>query len=141
MIPACRNTSRNHTHLAISQWRESSFLSFGCCGCLKPLPSLQNTLIAMLTMPIISSLKTTLTFSKEIAMYRYSFGPSITWGLLSASGNGYRKPLCDPLRFDDWDVDMAGTKTNRDMFVNVFGLPNLFKSSCRCRKSLAQQRK
>jgi hypothetical protein len=52
-------------------------------------------------------------------------GASITWGLLSASGNGYRKPLRDALRFDGWEVDMVGTKANGDMLDNVFLAPPL----------------
>lgn len=46
-------------------------------------------------------------------------GASITWGLLSESGNGYRKPLRDQLRFDGWEVNMVGTKTHGSMKDNV----------------------
>ncbi|KAJ5817786.1 hypothetical protein N7447_007794 [Penicillium robsamsonii] len=42
-------------------------------------------------------------------------GASITWGLLSPTGNGYRKHLRDQLRFDGWNVDMVGSRSNGDM--------------------------
>lgn len=46
-------------------------------------------------------------------------GASITWGYLSSTGNGYRKPLRDKLRFEGWEVDMVGSKSNGDMRDNV----------------------
>ncbi|KAG2421959.1 hypothetical protein HFD88_005935 [Aspergillus terreus] len=45
-------------------------------------------------------------------------GASITWGYLSSTGNGYRKPLRDKLRFEGWEVDMVGSKSNGDMVDN-----------------------
>ncbi|QKX57197.1 uncharacterized protein TRUGW13939_04305 [Talaromyces rugulosus] len=45
-------------------------------------------------------------------------GASITWGYLSSTGNGYRKPLRDKLRYQGWQVDMVGSKTNGDMKDN-----------------------
>ncbi|KAJ5214936.1 hypothetical protein N7468_010615 [Penicillium chermesinum] len=42
-------------------------------------------------------------------------GASITWGYLSSTGNGYRKPLRDQLRYAGYEVDMVGTKQNGDM--------------------------
>jgi hypothetical protein len=48
-----------------------------------------------------------------------ALGASITWGLKSTSGNGYRKPLRDKLRSGAWEVDMVGTKVNGDMLDNV----------------------
>ncbi|KAK9590735.1 hypothetical protein V6Z92_003825 [Aspergillus fumigatus] len=45
-------------------------------------------------------------------------GASITWGYLSSTGNGYRKPLRDKLRFEGWEVDMVGSKSNGDMRDN-----------------------
>ncbi|GIJ86552.1 hypothetical protein Asppvi_005441 [Aspergillus pseudoviridinutans] len=51
-------------------------------------------------------------------------GASITWGVGSSTGNGYRKPLSDKLRFEGYEVDMVGTKHNGDMADNVrpFGM-------------------
>lgn len=46
-------------------------------------------------------------------------GASITWGLLSSSGNGYRKPLRDKFRFQGWEVNMVGSKDNGTMKDNV----------------------
>jgi hypothetical protein len=46
-------------------------------------------------------------------------GASIVFGLLSSSGNGFRKPLRDQLRFEGWEVNMVGTKANDDMTDNV----------------------
>lgn len=46
-------------------------------------------------------------------------GASITWGYLSSTGNGYRKPLRDKLRFEGWEVNMVGSKSNGDMVDNV----------------------
>ncbi|GES66464.1 esterase [Aspergillus terreus] len=45
-------------------------------------------------------------------------GASITWGYLSSTGNGYRKPLRDKLRFEGWEVNMVGSKSNGDMVDN-----------------------
>ncbi|CAG8901464.1 unnamed protein product [Penicillium egyptiacum] len=45
-------------------------------------------------------------------------GASLTYGYLSESGNGYRKPLRDQLRFDGWEVDMVGTKAHGNMKDN-----------------------
>ncbi|GIK05072.1 hypothetical protein Aspvir_009171 [Aspergillus viridinutans] len=45
-------------------------------------------------------------------------GASITWGVGSSTGNGYRKPLRDRLRFEGYEVDMVGTKHNGDMADN-----------------------
>lgn len=50
-------------------------------------------------------------------------GASITWGLHSQSGNGYRKPLRDLLVHHGWKVDMVGSKHHGDMKDDV-GLPN-----------------
>ena len=36
-------------------------------------------------------------------------GASITYGLVSSDGNGYRKALRDQLRFDGWKVNMVGS--------------------------------
>ncbi|KAI9371767.1 SGNH hydrolase-type esterase domain-containing protein [Aspergillus egyptiacus] len=41
-------------------------------------------------------------------------GASITWGLKSETGNGYRKYLRDQLRYVGWDVNMVGSKSNPD---------------------------
>ncbi|KKK12395.1 hypothetical protein ARAM_002323 [Aspergillus rambellii] len=45
-------------------------------------------------------------------------GASITWGQHSASGNGYRKPLRDGLRYGGWEVDMVGSRNNGNMVDN-----------------------
>lgn len=45
-------------------------------------------------------------------------GASLTWGLLSPSGNGYRKPLRDQLRFKGWEVNMVGSKSNATSTMN-----------------------
>ncbi|KAJ5101327.1 hypothetical protein NUU61_003549 [Penicillium alfredii] len=42
-------------------------------------------------------------------------GASITWGLLSETHNGYRKPLRDQLRWKGYEVDMVGTRSNGEM--------------------------
>jgi hypothetical protein len=46
-------------------------------------------------------------------------GASITWGLFSEIGNGYRKPLRDQLRYDGWAVNMVGSQENGPMTDNV----------------------
>ena len=46
-------------------------------------------------------------------------GASITWGVNSASGNGYRAPLRDRLTSAGWEVDMVGTKQHGNMTDNV----------------------
>ncbi|THC94729.1 hypothetical protein EYZ11_005768 [Aspergillus tanneri] len=45
-------------------------------------------------------------------------GASITFGQNSATGNGYRKPLRDELRYQGWEVNMVGTKTQGTMVDN-----------------------
>lgn len=42
-------------------------------------------------------------------------GASITWGTGSTTGNGYRKPLRDQLRFDGWNVNMVGSRAGGSM--------------------------
>ena len=42
-------------------------------------------------------------------------GASITWGMKSTDGNGYRKALRDQLRFDGWNVNMVGSRSNGTM--------------------------
>lgn len=45
-------------------------------------------------------------------------GASLTWGTGSESGNGYRKPLRDQLRFDGWNVNMIGSQRSGSMKDN-----------------------
>src|SRR5690242_5279196 len=42
-------------------------------------------------------------------------GASITWGEKSTDGNSYRKHLRDQLRFDGWNVNMVGSRSNGTM--------------------------
>lgn len=42
-------------------------------------------------------------------------GASITQGVASSDGNGYRKHLRDQLRFAGWDVNMVGSKRDGTM--------------------------
>ena len=46
-------------------------------------------------------------------------GASITWGVNSATGNGYRKPLKDQLQSHGWEVDMVGSQKHGTMKDNV----------------------
>lgn len=57
--------------------------------------------------------------AQKVPLRILPLGASITWGYLSSTGNGYRKPLRDKLRFEGWDVDMVGSKSNGDMIDNV----------------------
>lgn len=59
------------------------------------------------------------TRADKVPLRILPLGASLTWGLLSDSGNGYRKPLRDALRFDGWDVDMVGSRNNGTMEDNV----------------------
>ncbi|RDW68818.1 putative esterase [Aspergillus mulundensis] len=45
-------------------------------------------------------------------------GASITWGMGSTTGNGYRGPLRSQLRFSGWEVNMVGSKSNGEMEDN-----------------------
>ncbi|KAH8657733.1 hypothetical protein BX600DRAFT_400504 [Xylariales sp. PMI_506] len=45
-------------------------------------------------------------------------GASIVWGLQSTTGNGFRGPLRNQLRWEGYNVDMVGTKYNGDMADN-----------------------
>ena len=42
-------------------------------------------------------------------------GASITEGVASSDGNGYRKWLRDTLRYNGWQVNMVGSKQNGNM--------------------------
>lgn len=46
-------------------------------------------------------------------------GASITFGVQSSDGNGYRKALRDQLRFEGWEVNMVGNEQNGTMQDNV----------------------
>jgi hypothetical protein len=46
-------------------------------------------------------------------------GASITWGLRSTDGNGYRKALRDQLRWKGFEVNMVGSRANGTMVDNV----------------------
>jgi hypothetical protein len=46
-------------------------------------------------------------------------GASITQGVDSTTGNGYRKPLRDQLRSQGWLVNMVGSKADGTMVNNV----------------------
>ncbi|KAF9893921.1 hypothetical protein FE257_008892 [Aspergillus nanangensis] len=45
-------------------------------------------------------------------------GASLTWGRLSASGNGYRGPLRNELELGGWNVTMVGRKRHGTMYNN-----------------------
>ncbi|KAL6229273.1 SGNH hydrolase-type esterase domain-containing protein [Aspergillus navahoensis] len=45
-------------------------------------------------------------------------GASITWGLRSTDGNGYRKALRDQLRYKGFEVNMVGSRANGTMVDN-----------------------
>ncbi|KAK7414551.1 hypothetical protein QQX98_006578 [Neonectria punicea] len=44
-----------------------------------------------------------------------ALGASITWGVGSSNGNGFRKPLRDALRYDGWEVNMVGSRRGGTM--------------------------
>ncbi|PVH94578.1 carbohydrate esterase family 3 protein [Periconia macrospinosa] len=51
-------------------------------------------------------------------------GASITYGVASSDGNGYRKALRDQLRFEGWEVNMVGNEQGGTMRDNdVSGYP------------------
>jgi hypothetical protein len=69
-----------------------------------------------------SSGNDTNTFSKraeDFYLRILPLGASITQGLSSSDGNGYRKPLRDYLRYQGWKVNMVGTKQDGNMADNV----------------------
>ena len=56
-------------------------------------------------------------------------GASITEGVASSDGNGYRKWIRDALRYNGWQVNMVGSKQNGNMRDKV----NSFRSrQCHC---------
>jgi len=62
------------------------------------------------------------TFSKraeDFYLRILPLGASITQGIGSTDGNGYRKHLRDYLRFQGWKVNMVGTKHEGTMADNV----------------------
>lgn len=57
-------------------------------------------------------------------------GASITEGVRSSDGNGYRRAIRDQLRFKGWKVNMVGSKQNGQMAdrVNIIVAYNLYCS-------------
>ncbi|KAF4995624.1 hypothetical protein FGRMN_5016 [Fusarium graminum] len=53
--------------------------------------------------------------SAKPALRILPLGASIVSGVGSSTGNGFRKPLRDQLRYKGWDVNMVGSKQNGDM--------------------------
>ncbi|KAF5635566.1 integrin alpha n-terminal [Fusarium sp. NRRL 25303] len=53
--------------------------------------------------------------SEKPALRIMPLGASIVSGVGSSTGNGFRKPLRDQLRFKGWLVDMVGSKQNGNM--------------------------
>ncbi|KAL2820826.1 SGNH hydrolase-type esterase domain-containing protein [Aspergillus cavernicola] len=47
-----------------------------------------------------------------------ALGASVTWGIHSSTGNGYRKFLREQLVSQGWEVNMVGSKRNGDMKDN-----------------------
>ncbi|KAF5856297.1 hypothetical protein ETB97_007533 [Aspergillus alliaceus] len=58
------------------------------------------------------------TRADKVPLRILPLGASITWGVNSATGNGYRKPLRDQLTSAGWEVDMVGTKHHGSMKDN-----------------------
>lgn len=55
---------------------------------------------------------------KSVDLRILPLGASIVWGVGSGTGNGFRKPLRDHLKFKGWTVNMVGSKQNGDMVDN-----------------------
>ncbi|KAB8075295.1 SGNH hydrolase-type esterase domain-containing protein [Aspergillus leporis] len=53
--------------------------------------------------------------AEKVPLSILPLGASITWGVNSASGNGYRGPLRDQLTSAGWQVDMVGSKKHGNM--------------------------
>ncbi|KAI3587324.1 hypothetical protein IWW34DRAFT_875225 [Fusarium oxysporum f. sp. albedinis] len=53
--------------------------------------------------------------SAKPALRIMTLGASIVSGVGSSTGNGFRKPLRDQLRYKGWLVDMVGSKQNRNI--------------------------
>ncbi|KAK2669954.1 SGNH hydrolase superfamily [Fusarium oxysporum f. sp. vasinfectum] len=53
--------------------------------------------------------------SAKPALRILPLGASIVSGVGSSTGNGFRKPLRDQLRYKGWDVNMVGSKQNGNM--------------------------
>ncbi|KAJ5352116.1 hypothetical protein N7452_001090 [Penicillium brevicompactum] len=68
--------------------------------------------------PLTKAQTANLKRADKVPLRILPLGASLTWGLLSESGNGYRKPLRDALRFDGWEVDMVGSRNNGTMEDN-----------------------
>ncbi|KOC15195.1 hypothetical protein AFLA70_593g000510 [Aspergillus flavus AF70] len=58
------------------------------------------------------------TRADKVPLRVLPLGASITWGVNSASGNGYRAPLRNKLTSTGWEVDMVGTKQHGNMTDN-----------------------
>jgi lysophospholipase L1-like esterase len=57
--------------------------------------------------------------AEKVPLSILPLGASITWGVNSASGNGYRGPLRDQLTSAGWQVDMVGSKKHGNMTDSV----------------------
>ena len=91
----------------------SLFLSF-----LSPLALASDEIIGKEI--IINKMVSSEMASKDKVPLRVlPLGASITWGVNSATGNGYRKPLHDKLESNGWEVDMVGSQKHGTMKDNV----------------------
>jgi hypothetical protein len=93
----------------------------------EPSPILANDVLntTIYTLPSLNSTESTNSAKllRRITQSDYlrilPLGASITQGVDSTTGNGYRKPLRDKLRSLGWKVNMVGTKRDGSMVDNV----------------------
>jgi hypothetical protein len=71
------------------------------------------------TLPNLPGGKLSRRATKDEYLRILPLGASITQGVDSSTGNGYRKPLRDKLRSEGWLVNMVGTKQDGNMVDNV----------------------
>lgn len=91
----------------------SLFLSF-----LSPL-ALASDEIAGNEIIINKMVSSEMASKDKVPLRVLPLGASITWGVNSATGNGYRKPLHDKLESNGWEVDMVGSQKHGTMKDNV----------------------
>jgi hypothetical protein len=82
------------------------------------LPS-NNTLSTSQTAEVVQGAKLLRRIKQSDYLRILPLGASITQGVDSTTGNGYRKPLRDQLRSQGWLVNMVGSKADGSMVNNV----------------------